>query len=81
MSEFRISRAIIATAIALVAAATACGSKETPERQQMTQRQKDSLLGASSIPGARGVQKALNVQDSAAAKRALLDSIAKSDSK
>lgn len=52
--------------------------RDEPQRQEsLTQRQRDSLLGASALPGARGVQKALEVADSAAARRAREDSIAK----
>ena len=41
----------------------------------LTQRQRDSVIGASKIPGARGIQKAQRAQDSAAAQAARLDSI------
>lgn len=41
----------------------------------MTQRQRDSVIGASNLPGARGVQKALEAADTAAARRARLDSM------
>ncbi|HYV98987.1 MAG TPA: hypothetical protein VE967_16140 [Gemmatimonadaceae bacterium] len=57
----------------------ACGSQ--PKQAPLTQRQRDSVIGASSLPGARGVKGALAVQDSAAKKRAMLDSIAKADSR
>lgn len=58
----------------------ACSSKpeETaPPRAKAEQRAIDSTIGASSLPGARGVQGAIAVSDSAAAKRALEDSIAR----
>jgi outer membrane biogenesis lipoprotein LolB len=42
---------------------------------KLTQRQRDSVIGASKIPGAQGIQKAQRAQDSTAAQAARLDSI------
>lgn len=55
----------------------ACGGQEgdgTPA-DTLTQRQRDSVIGASRLPGAGGVRRALEASDSAAARRALLDSL------
>lgn len=41
----------------------------------LTQRQRDSILSESSIPGAGGVGRALDVADSAAARQSAMDSI------
>jgi hypothetical protein len=41
-----------------------------------TERERDSILGASQLPGARGVRGALGASDSAAARNARLDSVA-----
>ena len=41
----------------------------------LTRRQKDSILGASRLPGAQGISKALSAQDSAAARNARVDTI------
>jgi hypothetical protein len=41
-----------------------------------TERQVDSAIGQSRLPGAAGVRGALRVSDSAAARRARLDSLA-----
>ena len=41
----------------------------------LTRRQKDSILGASRLPGAGGIRGALSAQDSAAARNARVDSI------
>jgi len=62
--------------LAVLALATACssGGKADPKRE-MTQRQRDSAIGESKIPGAQGVKGALRVQDSAAARNARLDTI------
>lgn len=58
----------------LVLAATACvvvgcgGKPDAPPG--MSERQRDSAIGASSLPGAQGVRGALRVSDSAAARAA-----------
>ena len=65
------------TAITLAALAvglTACGKEEPDGRKDLTQREKDSILGASQIPGAKAVKRTLTSADSAAARQARLDS-------
>ena len=54
----------------------ACASDETGanRRDTMTQRQRDSVLAKSGIPGAKGVGKAMNAADSAKARQSQLDS-------
>jgi hypothetical protein len=53
----------------------ACAPKdEGNDRDTMTQRQKDSVLGQSGIPGSQGVTKALRASDSAKAHQARVDS-------
>ena len=56
--------------------ASACAAPDTArnDRDTMTQRQKDSVLAQSQLPGARGVGMALNASDSAKARQAQLDS-------
>jgi hypothetical protein len=64
--------------IALVAVA-ACSSKEKPagnNRDTMTQRQKDSVFGASGVPGATAINKAQTAADSINAQRKRIDSAA-----
>ena len=57
-------------------ALTACQSDETPEpRAELTKRQADSAIGASGLPGARGITRAMDAADSAAARNARLDSV------
>ena len=54
-----------------------CASGHEQEAPKaLTQRERDSAVGASSLPGASGVRGALRVADSAAARRALADSMA-----
>ena len=57
-----------------LAACSGGGGKADPKKE-MTQRQRDSAIGESRLPGAQGVRGALRVQDSAAARNARLDSI------
>ena len=53
----------------------ACVAKsEGNNRDTMTQRQKDSVLGQSGIPGAQGVTKAQRAADSIKAQQARIDS-------
>jgi hypothetical protein len=52
-----------------------CAGEKPASKQPMTQRERDSAIGASSLPGAAGVRGALRVQDSAQARNNRLDSI------
>ncbi len=49
--------------------------EDTSQTQQVDQRTKDSVVGASGLPGAKGVQGALEASDSIAARNARLDSL------
>ncbi|MGH7593085.1 MAG: hypothetical protein ACRELE_04430 [Gemmatimonadales bacterium] len=54
-----------------------CSQKATSPTQRgapLTQRQHDSVIGASGLPGAAGVRGALRVSDSMATRRARIDS-------
>lgn len=62
------------TILAGLAVAGCAKSGEPKPAGQKTERERDSVLGASKIPGARGVGAALKVSDSAAARRAREDS-------
>ena len=67
----------------LIAAAlliSACAKKNSappPPRDAAAQRAVDSTIGASKLPGAQGVRGALKASDSAAARRAELDSLSR----
>lgn len=58
----------------LAAGAVACGTDETAKKQELSQREKDSVLAGSRIPGAKAVGKALRTSDSVAARQARIDS-------
>jgi hypothetical protein len=57
-------------------ALSGCAAEKTPAKREMTQRQRDSVIGASKIPGAQGVRGALRVQDADQARNRRLDSVA-----
>jgi hypothetical protein len=60
-------------ASSILVALTACRSSASgaPARSE---RQRDSVIGASQLPGARGVQGALRLSDSAVTRQSKLDS-------
>ena len=53
-----------------------CSPPDADSRPLNSQRTRDSVLGASKLPGAQGVRGALGASDSAAARNARLDSLA-----
>ncbi|MDP9205527.1 MAG: hypothetical protein M3P12_08745 [Gemmatimonadota bacterium] len=59
---------------ALTIGVAACSKNEPDEKRELTQHEKDSILGASQIPGAKAVKRALTSADSAAARQSRLDS-------
>lgn len=65
------TRALIILAFALGACA---GDSEGNRRDTMSQRQRDSVLGQTGLPGAQGVTKALTASDSIKARSAAIDS-------
>jgi len=53
----------------------ACAQEDTSSQTSTrTEREKDSILAGSQIPGARAVKKSMTVADSAAARGARIDS-------
>ena len=62
---------------ALLLFVASCSTRETAanRRDTMTQRQKDSVLGQSGLPGASGITKARRAADSLKARQAQADSI------
>lgn len=71
-------RASLVLAVVLWSAC-AGGSGQANRPDTLTRRQRDSAIGASNLPGAQGVRGALRAQDSAAARNARLDSLARQD--
>jgi hypothetical protein len=68
-------RLLARASLVLLLTLTAC-SPQNEVKRAATERERDSVLGASTLPGATGVRGALRAQDSAAARNARLDSIA-----
>ena len=68
----RIARALVVVASAL--AICGCGDDGPDKRAGLTQREKDSILGQSQIPGAKAVKTGMRNADSASARQARLDS-------
>lgn len=68
-----------AALVAITLLLAACGDpkKLDPKKPDLTRREKDSIVGASVLPGAQGVRGATAAQDSAAKRAAQLDSISK----
>ncbi len=58
----------------LVVSLAGCAKDEPDARANMTQREKDSLLARSPIPGAKAVGKSMTVADSASARMNRIDS-------
>jgi hypothetical protein len=66
---------IVIAGILLIFTAS-CGSQDALQQQEPpSQRTRDSAVAASGLPGAAGVGAAMSVADSAAARRARLDSL------
>jgi hypothetical protein len=62
-------RGIALAGAAIALALSACTKDEPENRPALTQREKDSILGGSTIPGAKAVKKSMTVADSVAARQ------------
>ena len=56
-------------------ACTATGDEDAAAADTLTRAQRDSVIGASSLPGARSVQRAIDTRDTANARNAAMDSL------
>jgi hypothetical protein len=72
--EMMRSRCCMAAVLCVICLAACAGETGGNRRDTMTQRQRDSVLGQSGIPGAQGVTKALTASDSVKARNAQIDS-------
>jgi hypothetical protein len=71
-----LSSATVAFALALVVAISlACSAGEPEKKQQLTQREKDSVFARSRIPGAKAVETALRNADSATARTNRIETV------
>jgi hypothetical protein len=64
------TRSVVAAALALLAACSGSdgGSRPSVNRDTLSQRQRDSILAQSRIPGAAGVGRAMRAADSTSAR-------------
>lgn len=63
------------TGLLLIATAAIAACSDTKdERPDLTQREKDSILGASQVPGARAIKRSMTSADSATVRQNRLDS-------
>jgi hypothetical protein len=68
----RTYRTMLLVSVFVVAA---CSGQKQEAKKPMTQHQRDSAIGASSLPGAAGVRGALKAQDAIERANNRLDSI------
>lgn len=72
-------RRLTMAALLLAALAACTKNKDAAAEKLKSERERDSVLGQSKIPGATGVGKAMTVADSAGGRVQLQDSIATSE--
>jgi hypothetical protein len=70
------SRYLLAALVSILAWPGCSPKAEEGSQPQRAERERDSVIGASRLPGAGGVRGALRESDSAAARNARLDSVA-----
>ncbi len=66
---------MVAIAVLVLGTLGCPGEDDTVTQQPVDQRARDSAIAESGLPGASGIRRALDVQDSAAARQARMDSI------
>ncbi|HEY3935550.1 MAG TPA: hypothetical protein VGL65_13145 [Gemmatimonadales bacterium] len=71
----RCGEGLARTAVVVAVVLACAGCARQPRPTPLTERQRDSVIGASKLPGASGVRGALRVTDSATARRNRYDSI------
>jgi outer membrane lipoprotein SlyB len=68
-------RSLLLSAALISVSLVGCAKDDTQDaRANMTERQKDSLIARSPIPGAKAVNKAMITADSATARQTRIDS-------
>jgi hypothetical protein len=68
-------RLIVAVSLAAVACGTSSSNSSKVNRDTLTERQNDSILAKSSIPGASAVGKAMKAADSTSARVTASDTV------
>jgi hypothetical protein len=69
---------VLSAALLLLTGILGCTAEQDggASERSRSERERDSVIGASQLPGSRGVRGALGASDSAAARNARLDSAA-----
>lgn len=73
----RVLLSVLLPALLLAACSGPGGDGAAAGADTLTRAQRDSVIGASSLPGARGVQRAIDARDSANARATAMDSLLK----
>jgi hypothetical protein len=71
----RIPVLVLALVLAIAACSEVREGQDLPGADTLTQAQRDSIIGASKLPGARTIQRARDISDSASARAERLDTI------
>ena len=71
----RLTGLLVLPIIIIIAFACSGDPPGDEARDSLSQRQRDSILGESALPGAQGVRGALRAADSAEARQRRLDSL------
>jgi hypothetical protein len=66
---------ILAGALLVVALASCTPMTDEMPKKQLTERQRDSLIGSSDLPGAGVMKRTLDVSDRSANRAASIDSL------
>lgn len=74
LARFLVPLALLALA-ACGGGTPADGAPDSPAREPLTQQQRDSIIGASALPGAGAVQRALDAANRISDRAARLDSL------
>jgi hypothetical protein len=74
--EMTIMRVVRSVEVCLLIAMLGCHEKGSASKHPRSERERDSILGQSRLPGAQGVRGALRESDAAKARNAQLDSVA-----
>ena len=67
-------RTLVIGSALLLLTLVACAKEDTSQTSTRTEREKDSILAGSQIPGAKAVKKTMTAADSVAARAARIDS-------
>ena len=71
------TRPLLICSVVFLSLAACAKDNDGDTKRDLTQREKDSILGASQIPGAKAVNRAMTSADSATARALRLDSAQK----